>query len=152
MKTSYARQGVDCEEVALPTPIETVENVHPFPVAAVQTVMDPRVYKIAVACWAGLLAIFWITFWVSANALFMVVISTGYAIMFFGVPFVMSRQVRDRPATAPTLFAFLKAPFGTIDGTMPGWEALLQVILVPLCLTVGGIAIGLIIHAARAAY
>jgi hypothetical protein len=114
--------------------------------------MDPRVYKIALLCWVGLLTIFWVTFWVSASALFMVVISTGYAIMFFGIPYLMSRQVPNRRAPMSPLSAFLKAPFGTIDGTMPGWEALLQVILVPLCLLGGGIAIGFIIHAARAAY
>ena len=101
--------------------------------------------------WAGFLAVFWATFWMSANALFMVAISTVYAVMFFGVPYAMSRQVRDRPQTAKSLFTFLSEPFATIDGTMSGAEALLQVILVPLCLTCGGIAIGFIIHAARAA-
>lgn len=150
--SAQARRDVGYEKTALPASTERAEAVHRVPAETVQTVMDPRVYKIALACWAGLLAIFWITFWVSANALFMVVISTGYAIMFFGVPYVMSRQVRNPPTPAPTLFAFLKAPFGTIDGAMSGWEALLQVILVPLCLTGGGIAIGLIIHAARSAY
>jgi hypothetical protein len=81
----------------------------------------------------------------------MVVISTVYAAMFFGVPYAMSRQVRTRPETAKSLFTFLREPFATIDGTMSGAEVLLQVILVPLCLTCGGIAIGFIIHAARAA-
>jgi hypothetical protein len=114
--------------------------------------MDPRVYKIALACWVSLLGIFWITFWVSANALFMVVISTGYAIVFFGVPYLMSRQIVNRPIPARSLLAFMQAPFATIDGTMRGWEALLQVILVPFCLVGGGIAISFIIHAARAAH
>jgi hypothetical protein len=35
---------------------------------------------------------------------------------------------------------------------MRGGEALLQVVLVPLCLIAGGIAIGFIIRAARVAY
>jgi hypothetical protein len=113
--------------------------------------MDPRVYKIALGCWVVFLAVFWLTFWMSANALFMVVISTVYAAMFFGVPYAMSRQVRNRPQNAKSLFTFLSEPFATIDGVMSGGEALLQVVLVPLCLTGGGIAIGLIIHAARAA-
>jgi hypothetical protein len=111
--------------------------------------MDPRVYMVALACWIGFLAVFWMTFWISANALFMVAISTVYAVMFFGVPYAMSRQVRDRPQTARSFATFLRAPFATLNGTMRGSEALLQVILVPVCLTIGGIAIGFIIHAAR---
>lgn len=35
---------------------------------------------------------------------------------------------------------------------MHGYEALLQVVLVPVVLTIGGTAIGIIIHAARAAH
>lgn len=118
--------------------------------ANVQTVMDPRVYKIALAGWVALLGIFWITFWSSANALFMVIISTGYAVMFFGVPYMMTRQIPNPPKAAPSFTTFLNSPFATIDGTMPGWEALLQVILVPFCLVAGGIAMSMIISAARA--
>jgi hypothetical protein len=147
MRTSHARVEVECEESAAPTPAD----IHPFPASTPRSVMDPRVYKIALGCWVVFLAVFWLTFWMSANALFMVVISTVYAAMFFGVPYAMSRQVRNRPQNAKSLFTFLSEPFATIDGVMSGGEALLQVILVPLCLTGGGIAIGLIIHAARAA-
>jgi len=60
--------------------------------------------------------------------------------------------VQTRPETAKSLFTFLREPFATIDGVMSGAEALLQVVLVPLCLTGGGIAIGIIIHAARSAH
>jgi len=151
MRSSHARHEVEYDEEAVaPTPL-TAGDVKRFP-GTVQTVMDPRVYKIALACWVSLLGIFWITFWVSANALFMVVISTGYAIVFFGVPYLMSRQIVSRPIPARSLLAFMQAPFATIDGTMRGWEALLQVILVPFCLVGGGIAISFIIHAARAAH
>ena len=120
--------------------------------ASVQTVMDPRVYKIALAGWVALLSIFWVTFWSSANALFVVTISTVYAIMFFGVPYMMIRQIPKPPKPARSFATFLSSPFATIDGTMPGWEALLQVILVPFCLVGGGVAIGIIITAARASF
>jgi len=147
MRTSHARVEAECEESAVLAPAD----IHPFPAPAARSVMDPRIYKIALGCWVVFLAVFWLTFWMSANALFMVVISTVYAAMFFGVPYAMSRQVRERPETAKSLFTFLSEPFATIDGVMSGAEVLLQVILVPLCLTCGGIAIGFIIHAARAA-
>jgi hypothetical protein len=61
-------------------------------------------------------------------------------------------MVKDRPEPARSLFTFLRQPFATLNGTMRGGEALLQVVLVPLCLIAGGIAIGFIIRAARVAY
>jgi hypothetical protein len=118
--------------------------------APIETVMHPHVYRIALGCWALFLTIFWATFWVSTSALFMVVVGTFYAAMFFGVPYMMLRVVPGRTRAKGPLRDFLERPFATIDGTMPGYEALLQVIMAPLCLTLGGTAIGFIIHWARA--
>jgi hypothetical protein len=80
----------------------------------------------------------------------MVVISTFYAVMFFGVPYAMLRQVPGRTKAKGPLRTFLEQPFATIDGAISGYEALLQVILVPACLILGSTAIGFIIHSARA--
>lgn len=115
----------------------------------IEAVMHPNVYRIALGIWIVFLAIFWATFWVSANALFMVVVSTFYAVMFFGVPYMMLRQVPGRTKASGSLRVFLEQPFATIDGAINGYEALLQVILVPACLILGGTAIGFIIHSAR---
>ena len=111
MRTSHARVEIECEETTA-GPAE----IHPFP--AIRSVMDPRIYKIAVICWIGFLAVFWTTFWMSANALFLVAISTVYAVVFFGVPYAMSRQVRDRPETTKSLFTFLSEPFATLGGVL----------------------------------
>jgi len=115
----------------------------------IEAVMHPHVYRIALGFWIVFLAIFWATFWVSANALFMVVISTFYGVMFFGVPYMMLRQVPGRIKAKGSLLVFLDQPFATIDGAIKGYEALLQVILVPACLILGGTAIAFIIHSAR---
>src|SRR5665213_1313410 len=53
--------------------------------------MHPAVFKLVLLCWILLLAIFWVTFAMSANALFMVAIGTVYATVFFGVPYLMNR-------------------------------------------------------------
>ena len=148
MRHNHAVQHVEHE---VETAVPTQADIHHFPAVKAQAVMDPRIYQIALVCWIGFLSVFWLTFWMSANALFMVAISTVYAVVFFGVPYAMSRQVRNRPSTDKSLFIFLREPFATLNGVMSGGEALLQVVLVPLCLTAGGIAIGIIIHAARAA-
>ena len=120
-----------------------------LPSPPIEAVMHPHVYRIALGFWIVFLAIFWATFWVSANALFMVVISTFYGIMFFGVPYMMLRQVPGRIKAKGSLLVFLDQPFATIDGAIKGYEALLQVILVPACLILGGTAIAFIIHSAR---
>ncbi len=148
MRSNHAFHTLECEEAAPPVQAD----IRHFPAAKVQAVMDPRVYKIALGCWIAFLAVFWATFWISANALFMVVVGTFYAAVFFGVPYMMSRMVKNRPEPAHSLFTFLREPFATLNGTMRGGEALLQVVLVPLCLIGGGIAIGFIIRAARLAH
>jgi hypothetical protein len=114
--------------------------------------MHPGVYKLAVVCWAVLLGIFWVTFSGSASALFMVAIGTFYAAMFFGVPFLMSRIGGFSGRPPLSLADFVEGRFDTIDGPIGGGEALMQVILVPLALVMGGGAIGIIIHFARTAH
>lgn len=116
----------------------------------VETVMHPHAYRIALVCWLCFLAVFWVTFWVSSNALFQVVIGTAYAVMFFGVPYEMSRIYPGKRARR-SIWQFLAEPFQTQTGTMPGYEALLQMVLVPILLTIGGSAIGIIIRSARSA-
>jgi len=113
--------------------------------------MHPGVYKLALLCWVMLLAVFWITFAMSAHATFMVAIGTLYAIVFFGLPFLMSRIAGISTTASISLRDFVDGRFDTLYGPIGGLEALLQVILVPLSLSIGGIAIGFIIHAAKMA-
>ena len=115
----------------------------------VETRMHADVYKLALLCWVGLLLVFWVTFSISSNALFMVVIATFYATVFFGVPFIFSRLAKPLRSRLG-LGAFMRGKFDTIYGPVTGFDALLQVILVPLALAIGGVAIGIIIWSARA--
>jgi len=147
MRHSHAVKDIECEEAA---PAEA--DIHHFPAKKIQSVMDPRIYKIALVCWIGFLSVFWLTFWMSANALFMVVVSTVYAVMFFGVPYEMSRIYPGPRRGGRSFWSFMRKPFQTRTGVMQGYEVLLQVILVPVLLTIGGTAIGIIIHLARAAH
>lgn len=114
--------------------------------------MHPHVYRIALMCWACFLAVFWVTFWTSSNALFQVVVGTAYAVMFFGVPYEMSRIYPGPRRGGRSFWSFMRKPFQTRTGVMQGYEVLLQVILVPVLLTIGGTAIGIIIHLARATH
>ena len=143
---SHSAQRIAYDQPTAPTP-RAPAQVRSFP--QTHALMHRGVYKVALSCWAGFLAVFWVTFWMSANALFMVAIGTFYALMFFGVPVIMSRMAPTRPRPG-SLAGFLRGRFATIDGPISGLDALLQVILVPVALGLGGIAIGIIIHMARA--
>ena len=118
---------------------------------AVNVAMHPHIYRLAMLCWICFMTVFWVTFWVSSNALFMVVIGSVYAVMFFGVPYEMSRIYTSDRRGGQSIWRFLAQPFDTRTGVMRGYEALLQVIMVPLLLTIGGTVIGIIIRSARAA-
>ncbi|MBS0278298.1 MAG: hypothetical protein JSR81_11800 [Proteobacteria bacterium] len=134
-----------------PPPAAAVQRTH-----AVSTVcyeqMHPGVYKVALACWMGFLGVFVVTFFSSANALFMIVIDGVYAVMFFGIPWVFHRIAPQSVVRPRDFFSFLNGSVDTIYGPIRASEALLQVILVPLLLGIGGIAIGFIIQSARMAY
>jgi hypothetical protein len=104
------------------------------------------VYGLFIACWAVLFGVFVAVFQGNAQAFFnlSVVLFTG--LMFFGVPIVISRAGPKKAATAPGLIDFLRGKFDTLTGPIAGVEALAQVLLVPVCLTLGAIAIAYILH------
>lgn len=114
--------------------------------------MPASVHIAALACWIAFLGLFWITFAFSANAEFMVVISTVYAVVFFSVPAIMARMAPKRSRKNPNLLTFLSGQFDTLYGRISGWDAFVQVTIVPAALTLGGIGIAMAIHAARAGH
>ena len=120
--------------------------------AVVHEDMHPGVYKLAVLSWAIFLGVFWVTFWASANALFMVAFSTIYAIVFFSVPVIISRCVPNAALREHGLSHFLRGKVDTLYGPVNALEALAQVIMVPVALILGGTAIAFAIHSARLAY
>lgn len=131
--------------VAHTTPAFNVDWRHPAD-------MPVAVYRLALFCWLAFLGVFWITFSISGSAEFMVTISTVYAAVFFGVPMIMTRLIPKKKRKDLGLFSFLNGHFDIFYGKIGGWEALIQVIIVPAALTLGGIAMGFIIHAARIAH
>lgn len=147
MQASHAH-GTTTPASVVPTRVKPVARLAATPC---RSAMHPAIYKLAVLNWAMLLVVFWVTFFVSANALFMVVVGTFYALVFFGVPFIMSRMAPKGDASPLSLNAFVRGRFDTFCGTVSGFDALLQVILVPFALSIGGMVIGYIIHSARIA-
>jgi hypothetical protein len=131
------------------------KTVHRAPAivrAGVFADLTPSVYAALMLSWACFMTVFFVTFAASPFTLFMLVLCTFYAVMFFCVPIVMNRLGARQRWTDPGLTAFLRAKVDTIYGPVNGLDALVQVILVPACLTVGGIGIGFAIASARAMY
>ena len=115
--------------------------------AAVHPDLHPAVYKLFTASWAALIAVFVATFAESPFTLFMLAVVIGYAIMFFGVPYVMSRVAKPETNVGNVPFAdFLRGQVQTLTGPVSSAEALMQVLMVPVCLTLGALAIGFIVH------
>ena len=120
--------------------------------SAVWPELHAGVYKVFFATWAAFMGIFWLTFAPSAQTLFLLTFISIYAVIFFGLPVWMNRKGRFMPCGHGDFGDFLRGRVATIDGSVSGWEALTQVILVPVCLTVGAVAIALIINASRITY
>lgn len=145
MSLTHSFRDAQAESVLFPK--VAVRPARAFAVPAVHEDIHPGVYKAFVGCWAALIAVFFATFAESPFTLFMLSVVTGYAIMFFGVPYVMSRVAPPATHVADvSFFDFLRGEVETSSGRISGMEALMQVIIVPLALTLGGLAIGFIVH------
>ncbi len=112
--------------------------------------MHAAVYHVFLATWTAFMAIFWLTFASSSQTLFLLTFISIYAAVFFGLPVWMNRKGRFMECGQGSFREFLRGRVATIDGSVTGWEALVQVILVPACLSVGGVFIAFIINASRA--
>ena len=112
----------------------------------------PSVYGALILSWVCFMAISWVTFAASPPTLFLLLVIAVYALMFFGVPIAINRWAAKQLWSDPGLSTFVRAKVDTIYGPVSGLEALIQVILIPVCLTIGGIGIAFAIEAARSAY
>lgn len=75
------------------------------------------------------------------EARFMIVISLFYTAMFFGTARLLTRV---RPVNRLSGFARGIAPLQTLTGPMPATAVAAQVLVVPLCLALFGLAIAII--------
>lgn len=142
----------------VPAAPAALRRVRAFPVTSrlaapgVYADLVPSVYGALIVSWLCFMTIFVVTFAASATTRFMLALVGVYALMFFGVPIAMIRLGAREKWHGPGLADFARANVQTLYGPVSGLEALIQVVLVPACLTIGGIGIALALAAARAAY
>ncbi|MCW5696405.1 MAG: hypothetical protein KIS96_06665 [Bauldia sp.] len=107
--------------------------------------MHPGVFGLAVGSYAALLAVFWLFFTTGVDMAINLVICTVYLAMYLGVPLIMARIASRAAATSEPgrLSAFLRGGLETASGTLSGWSAMTQVLIVPVSLAVGAVAMGI---------
>ena len=87
------------------------------------------------AAWAALFALFWGFFAWGLEAIFAVVVSTLFAIMYFGVPIIMARQTSPRSG-------YLSSKIQTCTGPVSTSAAAVQIMLIPVALFIAIGAMG----------
>ena len=101
--------------------------------------VDAGLHSGVLALFAGLfttiLAILYLTFSQDPQAVFMIVVSALYGVMYFGTPVILQRvsgqQRKDRKWSE-----FLSRPFQTNTGRVSGRIALVQICIIPAALTI----------------
>jgi hypothetical protein len=95
------------------------------------------------APYAGLMAVFFAFYARSPVALFSIVICAGFVSIYFAIPRIFLAIEAD-PARRPTLRRFLRTGIDTATGRTGGRDALIQMMIVPVLVTLGLAAIGII--------
>ena len=112
-----------------------LRSAQPGLVPRANTSMHTGVYRWLLFWNVAILALAWGTFQEAWEALFMIVICAAYVGMYFGTPYVMARAAKIDMRERTPLGSFLRSPFEILTGTIRGWEALVQVCLIPASIT-----------------
>jgi hypothetical protein len=97
--------------------------------------------KLIVASYAGLLGAFAFATVASAYSVYMITISGLFLVAYFTVPWLFLRQ-EPKGAARPSFERFLREGMDTLTGRSTGGAALVQMLVVPVLLTLGALAMG----------
>lgn len=140
---------------AWPAPLEALVLCEPplaeaASTAELQTGPTPAAPDVAagvggmiVGSYAALILVFFALFTGSATALFMVCIAAGFAVAFFTVPRIFFAIEGDK-SRRPSLPAFMRRGLATATGHSSGRDALIQMLIVPVLLTLGLAIMGIV--------
>jgi hypothetical protein len=101
------------------------------------------IYGTIVAAYAWILAMAWLDFSGTVESTWLASVGIIVGIVFFGIPFVL-RHTNHAFARARQrdLEEFLYSNVETATGRLPGWEACLQIMVIPICLALAATALG----------
>jgi hypothetical protein len=140
--TAIAAVWPRLEEALAPAEAEGEAAPAPAPASAAPDV-PAAVGGLVVGSYAALIGVFFAFFARSPVALFSIVICAFFAAMFFAVPRIFLAVEAD-PARRPSLAEFRYKGMDILTGHSGGRDAIVQMIVVPVLLTLGLAAMGII--------
>ena len=152
----FARQSYDSMDVAAVWP--TSLSVAPFPVPEMEPISQrpsftatpaapdvPAAVGVMIAAsYGGLIAALAVATISSAESIFVIVISALFVVAFFTVPRVFLAIERDS-GVRTSFDAFLRHGLNTYTGHNSGNSALVQMLIIPVMLTIAVLAMGIAI-------
>jgi hypothetical protein len=103
----------------------------------------PGVGGLIVAAYVSLVLVLFTFFTGSLTAMFMVVVAAGFVAIFFAVPRIFL-AIEPKAGRRPSLPEFVEKGIDTLTGHSGGRDALLQMLIVPVLLTLGLLVMGIV--------
>lgn len=128
-----------------PLPIPDVEQVavsQPQQATAAAPDVPAAVGKLIIGSYVTLLGTFALATVASTYSIYMIVISALFLVAYFTVPWLFLKQERS-VGLRPTLESFMQNGMETLTGHSTGGAALVQMIIVPVLLTLGVAIMGI---------
>ena len=127
-----------------PVPVPDVEEPVRIPMAPTPAAADvpAGVGVLIVGAYASLVAAFAFATAGSGHSIFMITISALFVVAFFTVPRIFLK-VEPKGGHRPSLDRFLAEGMETLTGHSSGGAALVQILIVPVFLTLGALAMGI---------
>ncbi len=134
-------EGLTLLEAPVAEPANDDDFVHSAATAAAPDVAA-GVGGLIVGAYVSLVMVFFAFFAGSAQALLAVCVSAGFVAIFFAVPRIFF-AVEAKAGRRPSLSDFMYRGIDTLTGHSSGSEALVQMLIVPVLLTFGLLAMGI---------
>jgi hypothetical protein len=130
------------EAAIAPAAAENVEEVAFVPTPAMAD-LPSGVGRLLVGTYASLILVFFALFANSTLAAFSIVVCAFFVTMFFAVPRIFL-AVEAAPGRRPSLDRFMHTGLDTLTGRTTGRDVLIQMLIVPVLVTLGLAAMGII--------
>jgi hypothetical protein len=130
------------ENMAAPAAAQAAEEA-PFAATPAMADVPSAVGGLIVGSYVALILVFFGLFANSPVALFSITICAFFVAMFFAVPRIFL-SIEAAPQRRPSFDRFMRTGLQTLTGRTGGGDALLQMLIVPVLLTLGLAAMGII--------
>ena len=131
------------EPAAPPAPANDPTPPPPFAPTACIAEIPVAVVRLVAGAYAALIVLFFALFANSPLALFAITVCAFFVAIFFAVPHIFLK-IEAAPGRRPAFGSFMRGGMATLTGQCGGRDALVQMLIVPVLLTLGLGAMGMI--------